>query len=594
MMNLTTIFTRVLNMSVTAGIVILVVLAARLALRNAPRKYQCWLWYVPLFRLLCPWSFSAEFSLFRVAAPPVVSGSMEYIPASLERQTAAAGTQPTAVGTVLLEEADRLAADPVEIIFSVGAVIWLIGALFLLGHGVLSMLRLRRRIRTAIPAEQGVWHTEIPTAFVWGYFFPCVYLPFGLSAEEEKLVMAHERAHIERNDQFLRLFVYFALCLHWFNPLVWLMFRMSSRDVELACDEHVLVNTQTDVRTDYAQALLRQAGGRVLPLSPLSFGTGDIRHRVTDILQFQNKPTWRTPAALLAVTVLGLTLTANPVNEQTYSLFGSLYDPDVGSFSSMNSFYCSLEYAPCYAVGKSGRLYHAKYYYLAGRGWEPLGHLEAYTAEEDFLNWFPHELDEQTQKEVEAFQRSNREVWTADCAEGQDYMLFRQKDGTDWLAWCDLNSGTPRIEQLFPMTRVERTYIDDEYIGLPGNHRPIRNFFYEYAAVEVLDLIAEELGEYPEDLKVCGMRVNNLTENVCELYRFESESAGVWGVLQYWLEGENGKFYNRDEEWSFHGMDYWSMDDPGPHQIEVLMMEDTFNQKVQLFEVSYEPIEERP
>ena len=585
-MDLTKIFSWLLNMSMTASIVILVVLAARLLLKRAPRKYLCVLWLVPLFRLLCPVSFSAEFSLFGVAAPPVVSGTMEYIPSSLERQTAAMGGQQTVVDSVLRAEAERLAVDPVGIVMKIGFVLWLIGALVLLGYGVLSMLRLRRRIRTAVRSEPGVWHTEIPTAFVWGYFYPCIYLPFGLSEAEEKLVLAHEQAHITRQDQFLRLFMYFALCLHWFNPLVWLMFRVSSRDVELACDEHVLEHAQTDLRADYAQALLRQAGGRVLPLSPLSFGTGDIRCRVTEILRFRNSATWLTPAALLAVTVLGLTLTANPINDQTHALYGSLYD------TGRNSFYCSLQTPPCdYAVGRSGRLYHSEWHYLAGRGWKPLGYLEAYTSEDDFRDWFPSGSAEQLQKEIDAFQRSNREIWTADCAEGLDYMLFRQKDGTDWIAWCDLNGGTPRIEQLFRLTRIEGTYIDDEYIGLPGNHEPTCTFFYEYAAVDVLDLISEELGEYPADLKVRGMRVENEIGLVCELYRFESESAGVWGVLQYWLEGENGKFYNRGEVWRFHGIDYWSMDDPGPHQIEVLKMVDTFNQTTQLLDVVYERIE---
>ena len=83
------IFIRVLNMSMTAGVAILVVLAARLLLKKAPRIFSYGLWAAVLFRLLCPVSFTAPLSLLGALQNEAgASGRMEYVPADIGYQMA--------------------------------------------------------------------------------------------------------------------------------------------------------------------------------------------------------------------------------------------------------------------------------------------------------------------------------------------------------------------------------------------------------------------------------------------------------------------------------------------------------------------------
>ena len=90
-MTLTSLFSTILNMSLTGSVVILFVLATRLFLKQAPKVFSYALWSVVLFRLLCPVSFSSMFSLFTIVEPPAISqqgniSAVQYLPRETPRQ----------------------------------------------------------------------------------------------------------------------------------------------------------------------------------------------------------------------------------------------------------------------------------------------------------------------------------------------------------------------------------------------------------------------------------------------------------------------------------------------------------------------------
>lgn len=407
---------RLLNMSLTASIVIVVVLAARLLLRRAPRKYLCALWLAPLFRLLCPVSLSAPFSLLRIFHTPVVNDRLEYIPPTIVHDAVPRVSLPVqavsdAVNAALPQGREQLVADPLEVFASLGAVLWLTGACAMLVWGAVSLCRVRRTLRSAVKQEGNIWHADVLTAFVWGVLRPRIYLPFGLAESEEALVLAHERMHIRRGDHILRVLMYLALCIHWFNPLVWIMFVLCGRDMEMACDAAVLAQAQTDVRADYAQALLRQAGGRALPFSPLSFGAGDVKARIERILRFEGARSRFAAAALLAVAALGLCLLVNPEAEKTldrstatqYMQAAVAYLPPNTEMTQEEPFRM--------AVGEDDSLF----LYDPETGWNDAGRLEeiALTADE-LRKAFRGGADDPTQWEPvdeETFLRSIRRTW---------------------------------------------------------------------------------------------------------------------------------------------------------------------------------------
>ena len=328
-MTLTGIFSHILTMSLTGGAAVLIVCLARLCLRRAPRWISYLLWFAVLFRLLCPVSFAASFSL---------------IPASLSDGSLVEGWQDDYLGgTVILHEGasdaydqavevgrqpvyggegghyvvtgEDLVSEPSTVentLMPLLSRIWLAGFAGMAGCGLFSYLRLRKKL-SGCPALEGrvFLCSHIPSPFVMGVLRPRIYLPSHLSEEERQYILLHERHHIRRGDPLSRLLFYLALCLHWFNPLVWLAFALSDRDMEVSCDEAVVRQLGPGIRADYAASLLRFAAGRRIPgpFSP-AFGENATRERIRNLARW-SRPTAGLLAAggLLALAVcLGLVL----------------------------------------------------------------------------------------------------------------------------------------------------------------------------------------------------------------------------------------------------------------------------------------------
>ena len=129
-------------------------------------------------------------------------------------------------------------ADPLEAPMAIATIVWLTGAAAMVLYGAVSLVRLRQRLVGAVPLERGVYLADhIDTPFVLGLFRPKIYLPSALPEGERGYILLHERHHIRRLDHAVKLLAFLALCIHWFNPLVWLMFVLLGRDMEMSCDE---------------------------------------------------------------------------------------------------------------------------------------------------------------------------------------------------------------------------------------------------------------------------------------------------------------------------------------------------------------------
>ena len=80
---------------------------------------------------------------------------------------------------------------------------------------------------------------------------------------------------------------FLALCIHWFNPLVWLAFSLACKDMEMSCDEAVLKTMGAQIRGDYAASLLKIATGRkAIVGGPLAFGEGDPKSRIKNLARW--------------------------------------------------------------------------------------------------------------------------------------------------------------------------------------------------------------------------------------------------------------------------------------------------------------------
>ena len=290
-----TVFTKTLNMSLTGSIVIVVVLLTRLFLKRAPKIYSYALWAVVLFRLLCPLSITAGLSVLKplpVTTTPGIS-TVSYQPIA---QSFWDGIDvPTQDPSNLQEVIDPQKLPEEKPSFLLTAMyIWLSGASVMALCGMVQYGVLRRGLTEAAPLQGGIYLADcISSPFVMGIFRPRIYLPSGTPMNERRFIVAHERHHIRRGDHVWKLLGYIALCLHWFNPLVWLSFCLAGKDMEMSCDEAVIKHLGEHIRADYSQALLRLAAHKpIVSGMPLAFGEGDTKGRVRNMAKWKRPKVW--------------------------------------------------------------------------------------------------------------------------------------------------------------------------------------------------------------------------------------------------------------------------------------------------------------
>lgn len=329
------VFLKILNMSITASYVFIAVLILRLLLRRAPKRISYMLWSVLLFRLVCPVSFSSVFSLFNFFNAPIAdSGGIEYISKGngltvVPQIRSDAIYFSKTVSPMITQAVEITSANPMQVFLSIGTWVWLVGMVVMFIYSVVSYLRLKRRVSTATLLNGNVFETdEISSPFVYGFFKPKIYLPVGINETEREYVLLHERTHILRKDHIIKPLAFFALSIHWFNPLMWLAFCLMSRDMEMSCDERVVCELDHEGKVLYGETLLRLAIRRpILAGSPLAFGESTTKSRIKNVLHYKKPAFWLVCTAVLVVAIGMIFLLANPAQ--------SLDLPDANSVLSV-------------------------------------------------------------------------------------------------------------------------------------------------------------------------------------------------------------------------------------------------------------------
>lgn len=293
-------FYTLLEMSLRGSYVILILLAVRLLLRRAPRRFICLLWIAAFFRLVCPISVSSAFSLIpaqTLPLPQALSGTVWSSEPVYDYTQGYVGVSQTSVTLI-----------------QVLAALWLIGAVGMAAASLVSLWRLRRSLRSAVRTADGAWEAAgLPTAFIVGLFRPRIYLPAGLPDGEREMVLRHERIHLRRADPLLKLAAHLILCLHWFNPLVWLAFRLLCRDIEIACDEQVVQELGETQAGAYSRTLLHLAGGTTHS-GALAFAEGGVEGRIRHLLSRRKMAAAVTVLCAVLMVVLGAALVLDPAD----------------------------------------------------------------------------------------------------------------------------------------------------------------------------------------------------------------------------------------------------------------------------------------
>ena len=317
------IFTYILNMSITGSYIILAVLLARLLLKKVPKKISYLLWIAPFVRLVCPFTVRSALSLFnlRIFNSDVYESTIhEYVPLSYdwdytpEFATGITNAQSLIPSTFeAFTGSPEYSANPLQIYLFIFACVWLLGILTMLTYAGITFIKTKKRLRTATKLEGNIFESEnISSPFVIGIFRPKIYLPYGLSDKEKEYIILHEKTHIKNLDHIGKIFAFFVLTVHWFNPLCYLAFTLMSRDMEMACDEAVLKKNES-IRKDYSTSLLSFAANKRLPSpSPLCFGESGVKQRIKNALSWKKPKTIVIALGLVILFVCTVAFISNP------------------------------------------------------------------------------------------------------------------------------------------------------------------------------------------------------------------------------------------------------------------------------------------
>ena len=322
------IFSAFLERNVMVTVVILAVLLVRFLIRRCPKKYSYLLWGIVGIRMLFDLPFASSlslFNLFQVKMNSVpLAEQVTQIPSGETisvHETVNTNTNPVMTGGDVPSVFSVSGRETENTILTVFAVIWLVGIVLLLVYGILSYVKCRRLVKTAVRLEPvevqtggphghrrlrrgtNVWECDgIWSPFVLGIFQPRIYIPFHMEPQERTYILAHEQTHIRRCDHLIKLVAYLLLCVYWWNPLVWLAFYYMVRDMEMSCDEAVLEIFGDRIKKEYSSSLLSFAMERHgYTFAPLAFGEGDVGKRIKNVLNFKKPHTW---VAILVVVFI--------------------------------------------------------------------------------------------------------------------------------------------------------------------------------------------------------------------------------------------------------------------------------------------------
>ena len=314
------IFLRIVELSWQAGVLALVVMAARLALRRAPKWAICMLWALVAVRLVLPFSLQSPVSLQAEQSP--VTAALYELP---QTRTAAADVPvlPSAAPAEPLPAvtpAEPVTAQPTVqaarpvVTLELLAAVWLAGVVMMLTYMLVSYLGIYRRVRTAVRLEDNVYRCgQWGTPFVLGLFRPRIYVPEGMDDAALPQVLAHERCHIRRGDHAVKPLAFLLLAVHWFNPVLWAAYILLGRDMENACDERVLRGLDAPGRAAYSRALVSCAvRERPAAVCPLAFGETAVKERVKNALSYKKPAIWAAVLLAVAAVIIAVCFLTSP------------------------------------------------------------------------------------------------------------------------------------------------------------------------------------------------------------------------------------------------------------------------------------------
>ena len=303
-----------LHMSFAGAVMILAVTVIRaLVIYRVPKKTFLVLWGITLARLLIPFSAPSAFSIYTFFGEkePNISNVGD--------------TAVTTLGPAIQEGQMTTAPNYIshsEVAVPIWAIIWAIGALICAVVFSITYWKCYKEFQTSLPIDNDftrnwlsshhikrsiqIRQSELVSApLTFGILRPVILMPKTTDWNDEKTlqyVLAHEFVHIRRFDTITKLILLIALCVHWFNPFVWVMYVLANRDIELSCDETVLHLFGENIKASYARTLIgmEEIKSGITPLCN-NFSKNALEERMTAIMKTKKSTVLSIALAVLIV-----------------------------------------------------------------------------------------------------------------------------------------------------------------------------------------------------------------------------------------------------------------------------------------------------
>lgn len=361
-----------LQMSFSGAILIIAVTAVRAAaIDKLSKKTFLLLWGLVLIRLLLPFSIPSAVSVYSLVGRNAYGNALEGTPIEDMLPVAPQPRMGLAAeaGQAPLSQPSAGTVSPVSAWF----VVWFVGMALCAVFFAAAYLRWLSKFQAAVPVENGYaaqWLKDHPlnrpisirqwdgldTPLTYGLFRPVILMPRETDwADAEKLqyILLHEYVHIRRCDTLIKLIAAAALCVHWFNPLVWVMYLLLNRDLELSCDESVVRRFGVGSRAAYAHILVGMEAQKsgLMPLYN-SFSKNAIEERITSIMKIRKTSLFAVFAAVILVVGISsvfITSAAEPSDRMELNTRPLSYlDMPYGQFKEQ--------------VGTEAEFYHGLYF----------------------------------------------------------------------------------------------------------------------------------------------------------------------------------------------------------------------------------------
>ncbi len=345
-------FLQVLDMSISSSWLILAVIGIRFLMQKirAPKNLCYLLWLFVGIRLLCPFTIESTMSLLprqdvlpealqvskeeRVDKPIDVKVEEEIEQEhiyGIENIILNVNDENVSSGENLVENqlnGETIQSQISDIDFTenmqiditgIFSVIWGIGTLGFLGYGIVSYVKLSKKVSASVYTDHNVWICdEIHSPFLLGLRKPRIYIPSDIEESRIPYIVAHEKEHMRCLDYLWKPLGFFLLAVHWFNPFVWMAYVLMCKDIEYACDERVIRDMDNVQKKMYTESLLLCSSPRhYITVCPVAFGETSIKERIKNVVTYKKPALWIVGLGIVACVVVAICFMTSPPENET-------------------------------------------------------------------------------------------------------------------------------------------------------------------------------------------------------------------------------------------------------------------------------------